>query len=185
MNIDINLLPKELRARPAIDPKIALLIVLIGVLAGGCFYLLAMKNSAVNDTAESKQMTAQYKKDAQTLTNNPELASLKASVDALNKAVEAKKAANRHYDNFLASRVLWGDTLDRVYSSVPLGVTITSLRQSGANSLVVTGTATSYDTLTRYAVQLEEDPNLALTSLPPLSAGSFTLTVTVTPGGEQ
>ena len=187
MDISINLLPRELRAKPFIDPKVLLLIILIGVLAGCCFYFYAMTNSAGNGTEQAKQNTAQYKKDTQTLTNNPELVSLKASIDAMTRAIDAKNAANRHFDSYMASRVLWGDALARVYSYVPLGVTIKALAQSAGdpNSLVVTGTARNYGNLTTYAVQLTQDKRLTLASLPPLSAGTFTLTVGVAPGVPQ
>lgn len=187
MDISINLLPRELRAKPFIDPKVLLLIIIIGALAGCCFYFYAMTNSARHETEQAKQNTAQYKKDAQTITNNPELVALKASIDALTKTIEAKNAANRHYDTFLATRVLWGDALARVCADVPVGVAITSLVQDGTtNTLIVKGTALNYGYLTTYALQLTEDEKLTLSSVPPLKSDrSFTLTVGVAPGGGQ
>jgi Tfp pilus assembly protein PilN len=176
MNIDINILPEELRPKPLIDTKTVALIVVILLLGFGCYHFYQAKSDS---QAEITKMQSELKTTQQqiaALQNNPEAVQLTNSINQL-------KAAKQSYDAFVASRVLVGNALDGVYSLASGRVNIVSITQSGS-TLLINGSASSYSDLSGYATALENDPRFLVAGLPTYSSDrSFSLTVSVTPGG--
>ena len=137
MNIDINILPAELRPKALIDSKTFALIVVILLLGFGCFYFAnAKSNSQAEITNLQSQLTTTQQQTA-ALSSNAEAVQLTNSINQL-------KAAKQGYDAFVTSRVMWGNALDGVYALVPTGVDIATIAQSGSNALVMKGSAQSY-----------------------------------------
>jgi len=175
MNIDINILPAELRPKPLIDTRTFALIVVILLLGFGCFYFFNARSDSQAEIASlgSQIETTQQKTAA--LSSNPEAVQLVRSISQL-------KAAKQGYEAFVASRVLWGNALAGVYSLVPTGVDITTITQKG-NTLVIAGTASSYTDVSDYGSKLENDPRFSLAGLPSFGKGLFSLTINVATGG--
>jgi len=179
MNIDINILPEELRPKPLIDTKTVALIVVILLLGFGCYHFFQAKSDS---QAEITKMQGEIKTTQQQITalsSDPEAVQLTNSITQL-------KAAKQSYDAFVASRVLLGDALDRVYSLASGRVGISSITQSikSDSTLSITGSASSYAVLSDYVSALESDPRFSVTGLPTYSSGgSFSLTVSVVLGG--
>ena len=175
MNIDINLIPKELRIKPLVDGKTFAAIVVILLLGFGCFYFF---NARSDSQAEIASLGSQIKTTQQqtaTLSSNPEALNLISSISQL-------KAAKQGYEAFAASRVMWGNALAGVYSLVPMGVDITTITQKG-NALEIKGTASSYTDVSDYGRALDNDPRFTLAGLPSFVKGSFSLTISVATGG--
>ncbi len=178
MNIDINILPAELRPKALIDTKTFALIVVILLLGVGCFYFAHAKSSSQADIANLETQTTTMQQRTTALSSNPEALQLINSISQLN-------AAKQSYDAFVASKVLLGNALSGVYSLVPVWVDINSITQSGDN-LVINGSAPSYTDASDFGRALDNDPRFTLVGLPSFSSdGSFSLTVSVTPGGGQ
>ncbi len=74
-------------------------------------------------------------------------------------SINQLKATKQSYDAFVASRVLVGNALYRVYSLVPVGVSISSIAERG-NTLVITGSAPSYTDASDYGRALNNDPEV-------------------------
>jgi len=175
MNIDINLIPKELRIKPLVDGKTFAAIVVILLLGFGCFYFF---NARSDSQAEIANLGSQIKTTQQqtaTLSSNPEALNLISSISQL-------KAAKQGYEAFAASRVMWGNALAGVYSLVPMGVDITTITQKG-NALEIKGTASSYTDVSDYGRALDNDPRFTLAGLPSFAKESFSLTISVATGG--
>lgn len=175
MNIDINILPAELRPKALMDSKTFALIVFILLLGFGCFYFI---NAKMDSQAEIASMQSQIKTMQQqttTLQNNPDALNLINSINQL-------KAGKQSYDAFVASRMLVGNALVGVYALVPAGVSVDSIAQSGSN-LVIKGDAYSYTEVSDYGRALNNDPRFTLQGLPSFSNGSYTLTISVSSGG--
>jgi len=175
MNIDINLIPKELRIKPLVDGKTFAAIVVILLLGFGCFYFF---NARSDSQAEIANLGSQIKTTQQqtaTLSSNPEALNLISSINQL-------KAAKQGYEAFAASRVMWGNALAGVYSLVPMGVDITTITQKG-NALEIKGTASSYTDVSDYGRALDNDPRFTLAGLPSFAKESFSLTISVATGG--
>ena len=175
MNIDINLIPKELRIKPLVDGKTFAAIVVILLLGFGCFYFF---NARSDSQAEIANLGSQIKTTQQqtaTLSSNPEALNLISSISQL-------KAAKQGYEAFAASRVMWGNALAGVYSLVPMGVSIATITQTG-NALVIAGTASSYTDVSDYGRALDNDPRFTLAGLPSFAKESFSLTISVATGG--
>lgn len=177
MNIEINILPRELRARPLVDVRTILLVVLIIALGYGCYFFLQSKSDVQAENADIATRTAAIKQEALSLSTNPEALALQSSINQL-------KAAKQSYDTFMASKVEWGDALAGVYAAVPKGVSITSIAQSG-NNLVITATASSYTAVADYGLALDNDADFVLLGIPSFSGGTATLNISVAPGGAQ
>ena len=175
MNIDINILPAELRPKALIDTKTFALIVVILLLGVGCFYFAHAKSSSQADIANLETQTITMHQQTAALSSNPEAAKLISSINQL-------KAEKQSYDAFVASRVLVGNALSRVYYLVPVGVSINSIAERG-NTLVIAGSAPSYTDASDYGRALNNDPRFTLVGLPSFSDGTFQLTVSVAPGG--
>ena len=175
MNIDINILPAEMRPKALIDTKTFALIVVILLLGVGCFYFVYAKSSSQTDIANMESQISTMQQQATALKNNPDALKL---IDSINQL----KATQQSYDAFVASRVLVGNSLSGVYSLVPAFVSVNSITQKG-NILVIAGSAPSYTDASDYGRALENDPRFRLVGLPSFSDGTFSLTVSVTPGG--
>jgi Tfp pilus assembly protein PilN len=175
MNIGINILPKELRAKPFMDTTTFALIVVILLLAFGSFYFYHDKSSSQSDTANMQSQITNMKQQTTALSTNPEALNLISSIQQLT-------AAQQSYSAFIASKVLLGNAFVGVYALVPVTIDISSIAQNG-NNLVIKGTADSFTDVSDYARALDNDPRFTLLGLPTFSGGSFTLTVSVASGG--
>jgi Tfp pilus assembly protein PilN len=176
MNIDINILPAELRPKPLIDTKTVVLIVFILLLGFGCYYFFQAKSDSQAEVTkmQSEIKTTQQQIDA--LKNDPDVKTLVNSITQL-------KAAKQSYDAFVASRVLLGNALDGVYSLAQGRVNISSIAQSGS-TLLVKGTASTYTNLSGYASALDNDLRFSVAGLPVFNSDkSFSLTISVELGG--
>ncbi len=175
MNIEINLLPEELRPRPPVETRTLLLIVVIVALAAGCAFLVQAKISTNAEIADLEKRIVAINQEIESVSSNPEAIALTTSITNL-------KAMKQSYDSFVASRISWGDAVERVRAHVPTGVDISTLTQSG-NLLVVEGTASNYSAVASYGRALDRDSKLALAALPSLSGTTYSLIVQVAPGG--
>ena len=175
MNIEINLLPEELRPRPPVETGTLLIIVLIVALAAGCGFLIMAKSSTASETESMRERIVAINQEAAAIQNNPEAVALAKSISSL-------KTAKGAYATFLNGRVEWGDALERVMNNAPTGVEVTTLNQSGG-TLVVAGTASGYGAVTSYGRALDRDAVRGLAGMPSLTGSTYSLTVNVTPGG--
>ena len=175
MNIGINILPKELRAKPMLDTPTFALIVIILLLAFGSFYYYHAKSSSQNDIADMRTQITTMQQQAKALSTNPEALSLINSISQL-------KAAQQSYSAFASSQMLLGYSLVGVYALVPVAVDIGTITQS-SRTLVIKGVASTYTEVSDFGRALNNDPRFTLVGMPSFSNGAFTLTVRVTPGG--
>jgi len=176
MNIDINILPAALRPKPLIDTRTFALVAVILLLGFGCFYFFNAKSDSQAGIANLGSQIETTQQQTATLSGNPEALNLISSISQL-------KAAKQGYEAFVASRVMWGNALAGVYSLVPVGVSITTITQTG-NALVIAGDASSYTDVSDYGRALDNDPRFFLAGLPSLKEdGSFSLTISVATGG--
>jgi Tfp pilus assembly protein PilN len=175
MNIGINILPKELRAKPMLDTQTFALIVVIVLLAFGSFYFYHAKSSTQSDIANMQSEITTAQQQTKALSTNPEALNLINSINQLN-------AAKQGYNAFMASRMLLGSAFVGVYALLPATVDISTITQSGSN-LVIKGTADSFTDVSDYARALNNDPRFTLLGLPSFSSGSFSLSVSVASGG--
>jgi len=175
MNIDINILPAELRPKALIDTKTFALIVVILLLGVGCFFFAHAKSDSQADIANLQTQTKTIQQQTAALESNPVAVQLISSINQL-------KAAKQSYDAFLASRVLVGNALYKVYYLVPAFVSVNSITQKG-NTLVIAGSAPSYTDASDYGRALDNAPGFTLVGLPSFGDGKFSLTVSVAPGG--
>lgn len=176
MNIDINILPEELRPKPLIDTKTVALIVVILLLGFGCYHYYQAKSNSQAEITRMQSEIITTQQQATALSSNPDAVKLIDSITQL-------RAAKKSYDAFVASQVLLGNALDEVYSLSPVWVGINSVTQSGS-TLTIKGTASSYTDLSGYVSALDNDPMFTVAGLPSYSSdGSFSVTVSVAPGG--
>lgn len=175
MNIDINLIPEELRIKPLVDGKTLAAVIVIVLLAFGSFYFFNAKSDSQAEIASLGSQIKTTQQQTAALSSNPEAVQLINSISQL-------KAAKQGYEAFVASRVMWGNALNGVYSLVPMGVNIASITQTG-NALEIKGTASSYTSVSDYGRALDNDPRFSLAGLPSFSKGSFSLTIGVATGG--
>ena len=173
MNIEINLLPEELRPRPPIETRTLLVIVLVLALAGGCYLSYQAKSDADDEIADLEDRVAGINQEIDTITEDA--VGLMSSISNL-------RTVTKNYESFVASRVIWGDALERAYSHIPKGVTISALTQNG-DTLEVAGTASTYSAVTSYGRALDKDAKFTLAGWPTLSSTTFSLTIKVAPGG--
>jgi Tfp pilus assembly protein PilN len=175
MNIGINILPKELRAKPLLDTQTFALIIVIVLLAFGSFYFYHAKSSTQSDIANMRTEITTAQQQTKALSTNPEALNLINSINQL-------KAAQQSYTAFMTSRMLLGSALVGAYNLLPSTVSISTITQKD-NNLVIAGTADSFTDVSDYARALNNDPRFTLLGLPSFSNGSFSLTVSVASGG--
>ncbi len=72
MNIDINILPAELRPKALIDTKTFALIVVILLLGVGCFYFFHAKSSSQADIANMQSQITTMQQQTAALSSNPD-----------------------------------------------------------------------------------------------------------------
>jgi len=173
MNIDINLLPEELRPRPPVETRTLFVILLILALAGGCYLLFDAKSDAEAEMADLEKSIDQVEQQIDDIRQEGQ--ALKSSVDSL-------RTLTNSYESFVASRIIWGSALERVQSHKPTGVEITALTQQG-NTLLIGGTSSGYSAVTSYGRALDRDTKFTLSGWPTLKSAIFSLTVKVAPGG--
>ncbi len=176
MNIEINLLPVELRPRPPVETRTLLLIVVIVALVAGCTFLVQAKISTNAEIADLEKHIVAINQEIESVSSNPEAIALTTSINNL-------EAMKQSYDSFVASRISWGDALERVRAHVPMGVDIRTLTQSSGNTLVVEGTASNYSAVASYGRALDRDSKLDLAVLPKIDDTTYKVVVKVAPGG--
>jgi len=177
MNLDFNLLPDEYRARPPIDAKTLLLVVLVLVLIGGAFFLFQSKSTVDGEIEDLNTSIATINKQIAQLSQNPEVEQLEARIAQL----ETQKA---YYPAFVDARILWGNTVQSVYYDTRPGeVAINSLSQK-SNILTINGVTEDYTYITSYAKVLNDMPQFILDYGPSYSAsGAYSMRIKVA-GGE-
>jgi Tfp pilus assembly protein PilN len=175
MNIEINLLPEELRPRPPVETRTLLLIVVIVALVAGCAFLVQAKISTNAEIADLETRIAAINEEIVSVSSNPEAVALTKSINDL---TEMKQS----YDNFVASRISWGSALQRVEAHATSVDKISALTQSG-NTLTIECTASGYNAVTSYGRALNRDSKLTLGGIPSLTGTTYTLWVKVAPGG--
>ncbi|MEE8471058.1 MAG: hypothetical protein V3S51_06995 [Dehalococcoidia bacterium] len=185
MNIDINLLPEELRPKPLIATRTLVLVVLVALLGYGCYYFYGLKSNSQAEAASLESRIQATQTEAMSLSNDLDVRELVAAISE----VEAEKAALetlvQDYEVFADSKIMWGDIVQRVSSRAPAGVTVDSILQGSDNTVEVGGVATGYDRAAVYATALESDE--AFNDVPTREwdglTGRFLLTVNIVVGG--
>ncbi|TET14512.1 MAG: hypothetical protein E3J81_06555 [Dehalococcoidia bacterium] len=173
MNIDINLLPEELRPRPAVETRTLFVILLILALAGGCYLLFDAKSDAEAEMADLEESIDEV---------NQQINGIRQEGQALKNSVDRLDTLTKSYESFVASRIIWGSALERVQSLKPTGVDISALTQQG-NTLLIGGTSSGYSAVTSYGRALDRDTKFTLSGWPTLNSATFSLTVRVALGG--
>ncbi len=173
MNIDINLLPEELRPRPPVETRTLLVILLILALAAGCYLLFQAKSDAKAETADLERSIEDI---------NDEIDAITGEAQGLMSSITMLETLTKNYEAFVNSRIIWGDTLERVEAHKPKGVAISALTEQG-NTLVIQGTADGWDAVTSYGRALDRDTKFTLAGWPSWKSGTFSLTIAVAPGG--
>ena len=178
MNIDINILPKEMRAKPLVDARTVLLAVLVIALAYGCYFFYDARSNVQADNADMQTRIEELKAEATSVSTNPEAIQLTKQISDINTAAQS-------YTAFVAGRVAWGDALYRVFSLLPKGVSIVSIAQAG-NNLTITVTASDYSYVADYGRDLHDDPRFVLLAVETLSSpNTSVISISVEPGGAE
>jgi Tfp pilus assembly protein PilN len=178
MNIEINLLPEELRPKPIVEGNTLLVIVVVVALVAGCVYLFQAKSGVDAEIADLEASIVATNKEIQTVSSNAEAVALKQSIDRL-------KSATNDYQGFLDSRVLWGDCLAEIEDYVPQGVRLVELSQEGTSTLLIGGVASQYSDIDSYFSVLDRDDTFSAPIGPAFNGSTFTLYVEVASGGGQ
>ena len=174
MNIDINILPAELRPKALIDTRTFALIVVILLLGLGCFYFFNAKSNSQSEAANLSSQIKTVQQQTTALSSNTEAVKLISSINQL-------KTAKQSYEAFAASRVVLGNAVYDVYALRPTGVDIATIPQTG-NALVIKGTVSSgssYTDVSTYGRALDNDSRFCLVGLPSFSDGTFSLTICI------
>ena len=177
MNIDINILPKEMRAKPLVDARTVLLAVLVVALAFGIYYFFQARSDVQADNADMQTRIEALKAETASVSANPQAI-------LLTNQINATKAAAQSYTAFVAGRVAWGDALDGVFSLLPKGVSIRSITQAG-NNLTITVTASDYSFVADYGRDLDTDGRFVLLAVETLTANTSVISISVAPGGAE
>ena len=175
MNIEINLLPEELRPRPPVETRSMLLILLVVALIAGCAFLYMAKSNADDERERLTQQISTINQEVQALTNNQE-------AQALIKSLSALEAVERNYSSFLASRIDWGDALETMYSDVVQGIDLKKLTQEGS-TLIIDGTASGYRAVASYGRILDQEGMFTLVGVPSIAGSAFSMVLAVEAGG--
>ena len=175
MNIEINLLPEELRPRPPVETRTLLIVILVLALVAGCALLVQEKGSTNAAIDDIEKRIAAINQEIESVSSDPEAVALIRSIQSLKEVKHA-------YASFAASRISWGDALERVMAHVPTGVDISDITQSGS-TLVMDGTASGYSAVASYGRALDRDSKLELAGIPSLTGAKYSVVVEVAPGG--
>jgi len=181
MNIDINILPKEFRAKPLVDARTVLLVVLVVALAFGIYYFFQARSDVQADNEATQTRIEALKAEATSVSTNPQAIQL-------TNQINATKTAAQSYTAFVAARVAWGDALDGVFSLLPKQVSIVSIAQAG-NNLTITVTASDYSFVADYGRDLDTDGRFVLLAVETLSStatvNTSVISISVAPGGAE
>ena len=125
MNMEINLLPNELKPKPLIKTQTLLVIVAVLILGFGCFHFYSDKAGKQAEAADIEAQIDSIEQHIDLLKTNPEAVDLKSQVEA--KKAEKKKydTMKNDYQTFTDARVQWGYVTSSVRENVCWGVTIT------------------------------------------------------------
>lgn len=185
MNIEINLLPEELRPKPLIGTRTLILLVMVLALGYGCYQLYALKTNGEAEAANIESRIEVAQSEAIGLSSNPDVKDLTAYISEVKAEKAALETLVQDSETFAAAKIMWGDVIQRVSSRAPSGVTIDSIVQGENRSVEVSGVATSYERAATYATALENDE--AFDGVPTREwdevEGRFTLTVNIATGG--
>jgi Tfp pilus assembly protein PilN len=173
MNIEINLLPEELRPRPPVETRTMIITVVIVALVAAVAYFYIARSGTDSDRAGMEDEIAEMQQQT---------AALQAAAKPLTDAISSLKTTNQSYDTFVAARIDWGDALSRVQELVPQGIGLTKLTQNG-NTLTVEGTTSGYNFVASYARSLDLDKRFVLAGIPALNGNEFSMILAVRPGG--
>jgi Tfp pilus assembly protein PilN len=179
MNIDINILPKEMRAKPLVDTRTVLLAVLVIALAFGIYYFFQARSDVQADNEAMQTSIEALNEEAASVSSDPQAVQLTSQISATESAALS-------YKEFVAGRVDWGDALGEVYALRPKGVDIVSITQVG-NNLNIVVTASDYSYVADYGRDLHDDPRFVLLAVETLAAedNSSVISISVAPGGAQ
>jgi hypothetical protein len=114
MDIDINLLPEEIRPKPLLNARMLLLLVVVGVLGFGCYYFYDLKAGTEADAAVAESRIEAVEDEASDLANNAEAKEIVAGISEAKATLAELEAATSDYVVFKDSRIGWGEVVDRV-----------------------------------------------------------------------
>ena len=179
MNIEINLLPEELRPKPPVDSRTLLVGVLVIALVACCVFFYQSKGSADGKIADLEASIASTNQEIQTVSSNKDAVALKQSIGEL-------EAATTDFENFVNSRVLWGQALAKVEDYVPHDVALAKLTQKPATTtLEIKGSAAKYADIDSYFGMFVNDDTFEAPIGPTFTGSTFTLNVDVAAGSGQ
>ena len=160
MNMEINLLPNELKPKPLIKPQTLLVVVAVLILGFGCFYFYSDKAGTEADAADMQSQIDSIEQQITLLQTNKEAVDLKDKVAAKTAEKNKYDTMNSDYQTFTDARVEWGYVTSRIREYVPWGVSITAITQGGNDGKLVTvrGTANNQQREADYVTELERDP---------------------------
>ena len=181
MNIDINLLPEDLRPQPPIRARTLVMLVLIVALAGSGYFLFDMMSNAKAETTVSEERIADFENTIDQIESELNSTSGNPQATALSAEVASKRTSRDHQSAFASSRIRWGSALESVYNYVPKGVALNSLTQAG-NNLIVKGTASEFDDVTPFSQALDRDVKFRAPVGVSYESPDFSLNLTVETG---
>lgn len=157
MNIDINLLPEELRPKPLIDRRTLVVVVMVVALACASYYVYQLKSTAETEVASVESRVEVTQREATAMSSNPDALAMLTDISQ-KKAVYAElEASGKDYEQFAATKIEWGDVVARVSARVPSYVTIAVIAGGSDSDVEVGGVATTYERVAAYASSLEND----------------------------
>jgi Tfp pilus assembly protein PilN len=187
MDIDINLLPEEIRPKPLLNARMLLLLVVVGVLGFGCYYFYDLKAGTEADAAVAESRIEAVEDEASDLANNAEAKEIVAGISEAKATLAELEAATSDYVVFKDSRIGWGEVVDRVAIRLVGGITLESIVASGSDVVEVGGVASSYERAAAYASSLELDDSFdnVHTREWEGTVGRFLLSIDVVTGGAE
>lgn len=174
MNIEINLLPEELRPRPLVETRTFIVAVVVVALVAGGVLMYMQKSNEESERVSMENRITQI---------DQEIAALAATARALTTDIDDLKTANKNYEAFDAARIDWGDAVDRMQELVPQGIVVMKLTQDGRTVLVEGRATGGYGAVASYGRSLDLDRRFVLTDVPALSGSEFSLVLKVAAGG--
>jgi len=176
MNIEINLLPEELRPRPPVETKTFIMAIGILALVAGSAFLFMEKSSADSDRVAMEDRIDVIEREKTAILN---------TYNQLNKTIGNLKTLSEDYSYFVDRRVDWGVAVEDVDALIPKGIQVVGMTQAG-NALIVEGTTSGgYSAVASYGRALNTDKGFTLMGLPSLTATAFSLIIQVEPGGAE
>jgi Tfp pilus assembly protein PilN len=187
MNIDINLLPDEVRPKPPISMRMMGLLVVVLVLGYGCYYFYDLKAGTQSETAEVESRIAAIEDQAANMSSNPEAKEVVAEITEYKEAIAELEAGATDYLRFAGTRVEWGEIVQRVSSRIVNGVTLDSIVEGKSGRVEVGGVASGYERAAAFAASIENDELFDNVHASEWNAekGTFLLLVGVTLGGAE